>query len=328
MKSRTRLLLQRLLLSLLLALLLASAASAQSPTPLDVLNLALWPEYDRPEVLVIYHGQVAENVPLPAQVSFTLPASVESLNAVAYLDEAQGRLLNIPDPVFVEGADGKLLSFATPGRQFQFEYYDDEMLSQDGQVREISFSFTPSTQVANLSFELQQPAATQGFTSDPPPSETQNRQDGLTYALYDLGPVSPGTTHSLQANYTRDTDQLSADLASVNLPSPAEGGPVDVGGGGFQDYLGPILIAVGVLLLTGSLVYWFWSQRSVAMPEASARPSGRSRQPARTGRSAVSKTTPPPAKENKLAAYCHRCGTKFREEAYFCHACGAERRAE
>jgi hypothetical protein len=319
-----------LLLSLLLISLLTGAALAQSPAPLEMLNIALWPEYDRPEVLVIYRGQIVADVPLPAQVSFNLPAGVETLNAVAYVDEAQGNLLNLPDYEIIEGADGNVLSFATPSHQFQFEYYSDDILSRDGNTREISFVFTPSTEVANLSFELQQPTAAGDFSSVPPASETQPRGDGLTYALYDLGAISPGDSPSLQASYTRNTDQLSAEtLVSVNVPSPSEQPPVEVGGGGLRDYLGPILIAVGVLLLTGSLIYWFWSQRAVVVPEPAPRQSSaRPRRPSRVREPSTPKSSPPPAKEASLAAYCHRCGTKFRGDALFCHACGSERRTE
>jgi hypothetical protein len=318
-----------LLLSLFLISLLTGAAMAQSPAPLELLNIALWPEYDRPEVLVIYRGQVTEDVPLPAQVSFTLPANVAELNAVAYLDEAQGRLLNLPEHELIDGADGKVLSITTPSRQFQFEYYSDEILSRDGDAREVSFSFTPTAEVTVLFFELQQPTGAGEFASEPLASDMQDRQDGLTYAFYDLGPASPGVSRSLQASYTRDTDQLSAEsLVSVNVPSPAEQATVEVGGGGLQDYLGPILIAVGVLFLTGALIYWFWSQRSVVVPEPTPRPS-----PARTRRPSTKKKpsptkSPPPAKDENLGAYCHRCGTKFRDNALFCHACGSERRAE
>jgi hypothetical protein len=318
-----------LLLSLFTISLLTSATMAQSPAPLELLNIALWPEYDRPEVLVIYRGQVAEDVPLPAQVSFNLPEDVEALNAVAYLDEAQGRLLNLPEHELIDSADGKVLSFATPSREFQFEYYSDGILSRDGDAREVSFSFTPTAEVAALSFELQQPTGTSHFTSEPPASDTEARQDGLTYAFYDLGAASTGASRSLQASYTRDTDQLSAEsLVTVNVPSSAEQATVEAGGGGLQDYLGPILIVVGVLFLTGSLIYWFWSQRSVVVPEPTPRPSpARTRRPSTKKKPSTTKS-PPPAKDEKLGAYCHRCGTKFRDDALFCHACGSERRAE
>jgi len=332
MMTKSQLVLIRyMLLSLFLILLLTGTTLAQSSAPLELLNIALWPEYDRPEVLVIYRGQVSEEVPLPAQVSFKLPADVEDLNAVAYLDEAQGRLLNLPDYEVLEETDGKTLSFATPSRQFQFEYYSDDILSRDGETRQISFSFTPSAEIADLSFELQQPTATSDFTSDPQPANTQARQDGLTYVSYALGAVSSGDTQSLQASYTRSTDELSADtLVSVNVPSPAEQTPVEISGGGLQDYLGPILIVVGVLLLTGALIYWFWIQRSVVVPEPTPHQSTtRPRRSSRKMKPGISQSASLPTKEEEnLAVYCHQCGTKFRGDAHFCHACGAERRAE
>ena len=109
-------LIRPLLLSLFLMSLLTGTTLAQSPAPLEILNIALWPEYDRPEVLVIVRGQVVEEMPLPAPLSFNLPATVPALNAVAYLDEAQGTLLNMPDYELTEGADGQVLSFSTPSQ--------------------------------------------------------------------------------------------------------------------------------------------------------------------------------------------------------------------
>lgn len=330
MKLKIRSILIRcLVLSLLLTPLLAGVAQAQSSTPLAELNISLWPEYDRPQqVLVLFRGKVADDVPLPAQVSFTLPATVQALNAVAYLDEAQGTLLNISEYDFADGADGKVLSFATPTRRFQFEYYSSDLLGINGSVRDISFSFTPSTDVAHLTLELQQPTKAQAFTSDPPPSTTETGQDGLTYARYQVGAVSAGDSYSLRASYTRSTDNPSA---GISVPSSPEQAPVEIGGGGLKDNLGPILIAAGVLLLIGAFGYWFWSQRSVAVPEPALRqPSPRSqRQPSsRKRQPSPSRSTRRPASGEAPALYCHRCGTKFRDDAQFCHACGAERRTE
>ncbi len=330
MKSKVRSIFTRcLVLSLLLMPLLAGVAQAQSSTPLVDLNIALWPEYDRPQqVLVLFRGQIADDVPLPAQVSFTLPATVQALHAVAYLDEAQGTLLNIPEYDFVDSADGKVLSFATPSRRFQFEYYSSDLLSINGSARDISFSFTPSNDVANLTLELQQPTKAQAFTSDPLPSTTETGQDGLTYALYQVGAVSAGDSYSLQASYTRSTDNPSA---GISVPSSPEQAPVEIGGGGLKDNLGPILIAAGVLLLIGAFGYWFWSQRAVVMPEPALRqPSPRSQRQrsSRKRQPSQSQSARRPESGEASALYCHRCGTKLRDDAQFCHACGAERHAE
>lgn len=74
---------------LFLTLLLPGVVLAQSSAPLADLNIALWPEYDRPEVLVIFRGRVADNTPLPAALTFKLPATTETLHAIAYAREEQ-----------------------------------------------------------------------------------------------------------------------------------------------------------------------------------------------------------------------------------------------
>jgi hypothetical protein len=317
-----------LLLSLLLASLLAGPGLAQSPTPLADLDIALWPEYDRPEVLVIFRGRIADAATLPAQLSFSLPATVQAMHAVAFVDDARGALVDIPDYAFSPSGDGKALSFSTPGRQFQFEYYHTDVLNKSGEMRSLSFSFTPSADIANLTLEVQQPTAAQAFTSTPPPSTTQVGQNGLTDAFYELGAVSAGDSRSLRASYTRSTDQLSV-AEEVSLPSTTAQTPVEVGGGGLRDNLGLILVGLGVLLLTGSLVYWFWSQRAVVVPEPGPRQSSaRVRRAARPRPPDGPRPPAPRVTGETLAAYCHRCGTKFRGDARYCHACGAERRAE
>ena len=321
MRSKSHLMLWcGLLLWLGLALSPVGVGLAQAPIPLAELDIALWPEYDQPGVLVIFRGRVADDTPLPAQLSFSLPATVETMHAVAYLEEGQETLLNIPDYTVTSGADGQALTFSTPSRRFQFEYYSTDALNTSGDRRTLTFSFTPSADVANLSLEVQQPSAAQSFTSDPPPSTTQVGQNGLTYAFYELGAVPAGSSRPLQASYTLTTDQLSV---------PAEQTPVEVGGGGLTDNLGPILIGVGILLLTASLIYWFWSQRAVVVPEPGPRQSSaRVRRAVRPRQPGARQAPAAQGPGEPVAAYCHRCGTKFRGDARYCHACGAERRAE
>jgi hypothetical protein len=316
----------RLLLSLVLVLLLAGPVLAQSPTPLSDLTIRLWPEYDRPQLLVIFRGTVAESVALPASLSFTLPADIQTLHAVAYLDETNGTLVNIEAYNFVAGAGGKVLSFATPSRQFQFEFYSDTMLATNGSQRQLNFSFTASADIGRLNLELQQPTAAQSFTSTPAPSATQVEPSGFTVAQYDAGHLAAGGSYSLQASYTRSSNAPSV---GVNIPSSPQVPPVEVGGGApgvwLRENLGLILVAAGLLLLTGALVYWFWSRRAevaVEPPRQAPSPRRRPRATPRPARPPVE--DPAPAS----AGYCHRCGAPFRDdEDRFCYACGAERRS-
>ncbi len=317
-------LIYRLLLSLGLALLLAGPTWAQSPTPLSNLTIRLWPEYDRPQLLVIFEGTVAESASLPAQLSFTLPANVQAPHAVAYLDETSGKLLTIQYDL-AEGQGGKVLSFASPGRQFQFEYYSDTMLAANGNQRQFNFSFTASADIARLNLEVQQPTAAQSFTSTPTPSSTQVESSGLTVAQYNAGPLAAGSSYSLQASYTRSSNAPSV---GVNIPSSPQVPPIEVGGTPgtwLRENLGLIFVAAGLLLLTGALIYWFGSRRAEAVVE----PPPTVPSPRKRPRAASRSARPPVEEQAGSAGFCHRCGAPFRDDdARFCYACGAERRSD
>ncbi|RPI55590.1 MAG: hypothetical protein EHM56_05140, partial [Chloroflexi bacterium] len=81
---------------------LAPAAAAQETQELASLSIALWPEFDRSEMLVIYQGALASETPLPAAVEIRIPARVGRPTAVAFLSEA-GERLNQQYTTRVEG---------------------------------------------------------------------------------------------------------------------------------------------------------------------------------------------------------------------------------
>jgi hypothetical protein len=299
-------------------------AGGPAPAPLAHLEIALWPEYDRPEVLVIFRSQLPDSQPLPAAVTFNLPSTVPALNAVAYLDESRNTLVNVPQFTFSPGNGGKTLSFSTPARRFQFEYYAAALLSKQGQGRILSFSFTTSNDVADGVFEVQQPAGATAYASDPPPSTTETRPDGLAYAVYQLGAMPAGQARSLRATYSRTTDDRSVKTLGINVATSSDQPAVEVGGAtGLPTNVALILIAAGILLVGGTGGYWMWSRRPAGRePAAHNLPHPASRQ------APPDKRPQPLTIGQKRAAYCHRCGAHFRDDAQFCHACGAERRAD
>jgi hypothetical protein len=102
---------------LLLALLPIAAARGQGPvTTLESLAIFIWPDYDRPSVLVLLTGTLAGDEPLPAVVTFPLPEDAQ-LNAVARID-SQERMI---DDISYSTDAGKL-TLTTPDPRFQVEY--------------------------------------------------------------------------------------------------------------------------------------------------------------------------------------------------------------
>ena len=193
----------------LLSQMMITQAQSTSP-PLNSLIVELWPEYDRPELLVLYRVELAPGTPLPAQLTFQLPGYVETIHAVAI--EQDGTLLQVNPTAVDLQAEGeiKLLSFPTSSLNVHFEYYDPVILTKQGQTRRLTYQFSPLTSIETATFEVQEPTQTQDFVLTPAPDRTFTGNDGFTYHAIEVTDLAPAETFTLTATYRRNTDELSA----------------------------------------------------------------------------------------------------------------------
>jgi hypothetical protein len=77
-------LVKRIALLFLFALLLfPSIGRAQEAVRLSTLDIGLWPEHDRPSLLVIYRATLPAEVTLPAKITFSIPIEAGEPTAVA-----------------------------------------------------------------------------------------------------------------------------------------------------------------------------------------------------------------------------------------------------
>lgn len=308
----------------------ATAAAQSTPIALKSLEVELWPEFDRPETLVIYRAELAPTVALPAEVTFRLPGSVESMHVVAV--EREGVLVEVsPDTIQLQRENNSLLlTFSTPVPRIQFEYYDASILTKQGAERQLKFEGVASYPAEKVTFQVQEPFQTEEFTLTPPPSSTFVGGDGLTYRVVEMAGLALNETFTLTANYSRSSEVLSApNLAgppaehAADLPVAPEL-PVTQPPASENLTLGYTLIGIGVALLTGVAGYWWWSKKAAP---AKIRPAPR--RPKRTAkRVEASAPVASPAAVSLPSKFCYRCGTALRDDANFCHVCGAERRKE
>jgi hypothetical protein len=302
--------------AMLLSQAFAPQAVAQADISLAGLGIELWPEYDRRDVLVIFRGQLDEDTQLPVDLTFALPARVETLNAVAVTAE-NGQLVNTPYETGRQG-DQLLLTLTTNSRAFQFEYYDPGLLAKQNGQRALSFEFLPDYNVANLQLAVQEPFQSRSFVLTPPSTDVQVDQNGLRYHQLAWTEIKQGNTLELGASYERDTDVLSADvlIAQSETPAASPVGPVVTR----ELVRGYGLILLGGLLLLSVGGYWSWLR---LRPGGGARPRRR-RQAAK--KAAADKTQPQKPTIETHHTYCHHCGTRLRQGAEFCHECGTKRR--
>ncbi len=303
-------------------------AAAQTPITLKSLEVELWPEFDRPETLVIYRAELASTVTLPADVTFRLPATMESMFVVAV--ERDGVLVEVNRDAFkLEHAnDAMQLTFSTPVPRIQFEYYDASILTKQGAERQLKFEIAAPYSTEKAAFQVQEPFQAEKFTLTPPASSTFTGTDGLTYAVLETAGLARDETFSLTANYSRASDALSVqNLAAPTVmpavPAAAES-PVAQPPANENLTLGYILIGVGVALLLGVVVFWVRSKKAAPAEVRSA-----TRRPKRTARSVeMSAPVAPPPVVSPTRNFCYRCGMALRDDANFCYSCGAERRRE
>ncbi len=297
-----------LLSTLIVLSALVGSGHAQATTVhFSSMEIDLWPEYDRPSVLVIYRITLSADTPLPADLVVRLPASVSSPNAVA-VRQADGTLMNADNTTQLEGAWLEV-SFSTTLPEVQVEYYDSNLVKQQNQ-RSFEFLWPGDYAVDALSVQVQQPVGASNTVITPGPVTAQTGKDGLTYFTKIVGPVAQNQTFSIKIEYQKADDSLSAESLQVQPGSPLAAEQSSAAS--WTNYLPWGLGIIGLILIFGG-GYWYWQS---GRQTASARPRKRSR---------ASKTASI-KQDDQGEVYCHACGKRAAAGDQFCRACGTRLR--
>ena len=163
---------------LLFILTFPIGVNAQEIVTLSSLEVDLWPEYDRPNVLVIYHATIPPEISLPVEVTFRIPADAGNPNAVAMrqLDES---LISTPFDRQVNGEWG-LITFTATSPKIQLEYYDPS-LEKEGEQRHFEYTWSGDYAVQNLTIQAQQPVGAEDVRFSPSMNSSITGQDGMVY---------------------------------------------------------------------------------------------------------------------------------------------------
>jgi hypothetical protein len=282
------------LLAPFLALLPLAAAWGQGPvTALESLAIFLWPDYDRPSVLVLLTGTLGTDAPLPAVVSLPLPLDAQ-LNAVARID-AQNRMIDdIP-----YSADAGKLTLTTPEPRFHVEYYLPYRIEAGEHI--FRFTWLADLSVERLETTVQRPASAPSLVTEPMAGAVLEGSDGLTYYRLPAQAVPSGQPFSLQVRYPMADTRLSVERQGSSTGAPMAASPAAPESAPTIAFGWPAIIAVIGVGLLSALVTW----RLAGGRSSRAAPSAAGRE------------------EPAERRYCHACGRPVAKADRFCSDCGA-----
>lgn len=294
-------------------------AGQEARPAIETLQIDMWPQYDNPQLLVIYRGSLA--APTDERLRFLLPAGAE-LNAVAYLTD-DNRLVTLQSETVVEG-DQQIIAFTPETTEFQLEYYLDVI--GPGPERSFTVDIGVGDQpVGELSIAVQEPVGASDLTGAPPLSGPTPGFQGLDFYTRELQDVPAGEALRQTVTYTKTDDTLTASqlappTAEAAAPPPAAGSEFGTNlSEGTASRSWPAVAAVAVIVVAVVMLgIGAWRARSVepALPAAATR----SRRPRPSAAPAEG------AQPTAGARFCHACGAEFAPGDRFCAECGARRR--
>jgi hypothetical protein len=275
-----------------------TTAAAQAELRLEQLQIDLWPEHDRPEMLIIFRGTLSADAPLPASVTIRVPARVGEPSAVAYNDGSGDLLLATYSTSTTD--DWLAVTLETPERDFQMEFYDG--LVRAGDERSYTLTWSGDYAVDELSYILLPPSGASEIETQPELLPSQQGTDSTLYGT-SVGGLPAGQESQVSVSY-RGGAGVSTESLSLAT--------------GEQDKSGALIagIAVAGLALVIGGVIWY-TRRTKSQPAQLPQDQRRRK---RSGRR-VSKTQP--AKdETSAAAFCTKCGRPMGVDDRFCANCG------
>lgn len=198
-----------------LVLVSSGAVAARAQTGLERLEVVLWPEYDRPALLVMLRGYLPMDAQLPTTVVLPIPAT-STPHAVAKRDPSAGNLLMAPHTVEADG-DWSRVRIVTDMLEVRLEYYAN--LSTAEAQRQILFEWPGGLEARQVTYEIMQPPNVTELVVTPPGLQNIGG-DGLTYHVGDLGPISATDAFSIAVSYTKTSPLLTAEALRPPTPAP------------------------------------------------------------------------------------------------------------
>jgi len=280
----------------------SSGLAQEASAPIDHLEVALWPEFDRRAMLVIYRFELAADAPLPARAALPLPAASGQPHAVAWLS-ADSELFDA-DFTTETAEDWTIVEIEMPAsRSGQLEYYAD--IDFAGMTRSFLFDWPSKFELGGMSYEVQKPVGATGLVVSPPPDGEGLGDYGLNYLSAEMGPQPLGSAPVISVTYQKANPTLSIELLQ---PLGQISAPVDVQSE--NPSILPWLAGAAGIALLGAGIYYLFSRRRPA--------------PQRVPRKRRKRASDFELKASTV--FCHNCGAAAGISDVYCRQCGTQLR--
>jgi len=282
-----------------------SFAFAQGEIAIQSMDVSLWPEYDKADMLVINSIELSKDTVFPVQLDVRIPAD-SVLHTVAVGNSGDAVSDQGIEKTTVKDGEWLVVSIAATGPFIQIEYYDPG-LKKDGDLRSYSYRWLSEYDVAEFTAVFQEPFDATQFESSLSLLDDGVHPDNMQYYFSSVGAVPAGKVFTFDLNYQKPTDALSVSRLEIQPVVVDENTPGRVS---LNNYLPYIIGGLGVILIVGGFVYYRQSGRSGSK-------KSRRRQRTRTE-----------SEENENGVYCAQCGTRAHGGDRFCRTCGSRIRQQ
>jgi|APMed6443717190_1056831.scaffolds.fasta_scaffold77215_1 hypothetical protein len=286
-----------LILVICALLLVPSFVSAQGQIAIESVDVGLWPEYDKADMLVINYIMLSAGAQFPVQVDVRVPAGAV-LHTIAVGETPEVVTDQGIDYKATKDGDWLVISIQAGAPAIQIEYYDPALL-KDGAQRSYSYRWLSDYNVAKFSVMLQQPFDAERFTSSLALQDDGFHSDELQYYYSEVGAVPAGDPFTFEVEYQKPSDAFSVSRLTIQPVEVDEDTPGRIS---LNNYLPYMIGGLGVIMIVGGFMYYRQSGRSASKKSRRKRVEH---------------------DDAEEAVYCAQCGTRARGNDRFCRTCGS-----
>jgi hypothetical protein len=278
---------------------LATGHAQTTVTAIDSLVIELWPDYDKPSVLVLLSGTLPFDTNLPATVTLPLPENAQ-FHVIARIDSKDDVM---KDDIHSSPTPPDAMTFITPDLRFRLEFYLPYTVNDN--QRSFDYTWVANLSVNELQLNVQRPVSASSFHTEPGHENIVMAENGLANYIFPAHHVPAGQPSSVHVEYKMIGTQLTAE--SLPPSGPVKQTPeLPIGSATSSGINWPIVVTVvGGLIIVMVVVWYIVSNRATTHIDrpshARVKDKGQSR-----------------------PKFCYNCGEPVDRGDQFCSNCSIE----